>query len=377
MAGNLNVLALISDAFGGRGGIALYNRHFLRALCSYPGIETVTAVPRRVYYDLESIPSNLHYPIWPADSLPRFTMAVLGLTVCSASVDLIVCGHLHLLPFARALQIRFGCPILSIVYGFECWNPTPHASVNRLCRGLDGFIAIRHLSAKRFIAWAKPRRTQYHYLPNCIDETAFGLGPKRPDLVARYGLKGRRVVMTAGRLDTSPQERGKGFEEVIDALPLLAQRIPEVRYLIVGDGDDRTRLEERAHKLGVANRVIYTGYVAESEKADYIRLADVFAMPGSGPQFDRYPFRFVFLEALACGVPVVGARLQDETEANDPNARALVTQVDPNDTAAIVDGIVTALERSGTGINSALTPFYYSAFEARAHQILSATIGRR
>ncbi len=373
---NLNVIALVPDAFGGRGGIALYNRHFLRAVCSYPGVDTVTAVPRKVYYELEPMPPNLRYQAWSAGALPKFGLATLRLLARLARVDLIVCGHLHLLPFAKALQMRFGCPVLPIIYGFESWSPTPHWSVNRLCRDLDGFIAIRRLSANRLIAWSKMRQTHYHYLPNCIDETAFGVALKRRDLIERYGLEGCKVVMTAGRLDSAPSERGKGFDEVIGALPLLAEHIPNVTYVVMGDGNDRPRLEEKARALGVADRVIFTGYVSEAEKADHVRLADVFAMPGSGPLFDSYPFRLVFLEALACGVPVVGVRLQDNAEANDPDARDLVVQVDPHDSAAIVKGILSAFERSGKGINPALAKFYYTAFERRAHEILAATVGR-
>jgi glycosyltransferase involved in cell wall biosynthesis len=288
-----------------------------------------------------------------------------------ARADLIVCGHLHLLPFAKVLQIRFGCPILPIIYGFESWAPTPHWTVNQLCRRLNGFIAISHHAARRLLSWSGMRRTQYHYLPNCIDETHFGVAPKRQDLVEKYGLRNRKVVLTAGRLDVEPWEQRKGFDEIIEALPLLAKHVANVTYLVMGDGPDRPRLEAKARALGLADRLVFTGYVSEAEKADYIRLADVFAMPGSNPLFDTYPFRFAFLEALACGVPVVGPRFADSWEPSEPDAQGLIIQVDPLDTTAIVSAILSALNNSKRVINSAVPKFYYGAFEKRVHKILA------
>ena len=85
-------------------------------------------------------------------------------------------------------------------------------------------------------------------------------------------------------------------------------------------------------------------------------------MPGSNPKFDRYPFRFVFLEALGCGVPVVGCRLEDESECNDSLAQQLIIQVDSNDKSNIISGILQALEIS-KGFRLGIENFYYCAFE--------------
>jgi len=105
---------------------------------------------------------------------------------------------------------------------------------------------------------------------------------------------------------------------MLETLPELARDVSDVTYLIIGDGDGRAHLEEKARALGVADRVVFTGYVPEKEKADQYRLADVVAMPGSNRLFDHYPFRFAFLEPLACGVPVVGSCLEDSSEIDDP-----------------------------------------------------------
>ena len=367
----LRALALVSDAYGGRGGIALYNRNFLKALCSFPGMAEVVAIPRYITYKLEAMPTNLSYRVSAVGSKLKYLVECLRWALFGKRADLIVCGHLHLLPFAYLLKLRHRCPVIPLTYGVEAWTPTSHAMVNVLCSRLKAFISIRKLTARRLMAWANIKEATFHYLPNCIDEAQYGLAPKRPDLLKKLSLEERKVVMTAGRLDPIEFDRRKGFDEVLEVLPDLRRQMPDIVYLIVGDGDDRDRLEKKAEALGVDDIVRFAGYVDDSEKADYYRLADVFAMPGSNPIFDRYPFRFVFLEALACGVPVVGCAFEDESELNDADANALIIQVDPNDKQSIVAGILKALSRPEKAIPAEMSAYYCQTFESNVHGVIA------
>ena len=101
----------------------------------------------------------------------------------------------------------------------------------------------------------------------------------------------------------------KGFDQVMDILPQIRQEIPNIAYLIVGDGSDRSRLEEKAKLMGIADNVVFAGRISESEKADHYRLADVYVMPSHGG------FGIVFLEAMACGIPVIGSKVDGSCEA--------------------------------------------------------------
>ncbi len=366
------VIALVTDAYGGRGGIAVYTRNLLKAVCAHPDVSEVVAIPRVVTYALEPMPANLRFDTSAAGSLPRFAASVLKLMAQKGPCDLILCGHLHLLPFAQLLGLRFGCPVLPVVYGLEAWTPNTRKSVNIACRRIRRFATIREVTAARLKHWAGIEDAVTYYLPNCVDLTAFGAAHKRSDLLRKYNMDGKTVIMTAGRMDAS--EKNKGFDEVIETLPLLLGELPDAAYLIMGDGDDRPRLEAKARELGVADRVAFTGYVSEAEKADHYRLADVVAMAGSGPTYDSYPFRFAFLEPLACGVPVVGAALEDPAERADPVANALIVQADPRDRMDIKRGILEALKRRGQDYGKLLEAFSYPAFERNAQAIVSDVV---
>jgi glycosyltransferase involved in cell wall biosynthesis len=80
--------------------------------------------------------------------------------------------------------------------------------------------------------------------------------------------------------------------------------------MIVGDGDDRGRLEEKVKSLGLSQQVIFAGKILEHEKASHYCLADAYVMPSHGEGFG-----IVFLEALACGVPVIGSKVDGSREA--------------------------------------------------------------
>jgi len=91
----------------------------------------------------------------------------------------------------------------------------------------------------------------------------------------------------------------KGVDVTIRALPKVAQDEQEVKYLVIGRGDDRPRLEKLAQDLGVGDRIIFAGFVPTEELVDHYRLADAYIMPS------QEGFGIVYLEAMACGVPVL------------------------------------------------------------------------
>ena len=193
-----------------------------------------------------------------------------------------------------------------------------------------------------------------------MDLSKFAPGPKPAQLVERYGLCGRRVIMTLGRL--SAAERYKGIDEVLELMPSLVQEMPDLIYLIVGDGDDRVRLESKTASLGMKRQVVFTGYIPEEQKADHYRLADAFVMPGRGEGFG-----IVYLEAMACGIPVVASKADASREAVLGGRLGLLT--DPRSPEEIRVAIKQALAQPRS-LQKDLEHFSFDRFVERWHTLL-------
>jgi glycosyltransferase involved in cell wall biosynthesis len=360
----MRILALVPDAFGGHGGMALYNRDFLSALCEHPECEEVVALPRVMPMPAEPLPEKLRYRTSGLGGRARYLTAALGQLMRDRSFDLIVCGHIALVPVALALRPWLRAPVLLELYGIDAWAPMWRRLIGRV----DAFVSISEVTKQRFLHWSGVEARKVRVLPNAIHAKRYGPGPKPAELVSRYGLEGRSVLLTVGRMWI--EERGlKGFDRVMRLLPNLANTLPNVAYLIVGDGDGRSELEEEARRLGVADRVIFTGRIPEDEKSAHYRLADVYVMPGRGDGFG-----FVFLEALACGVPVVASKADGSREA--VRGGELGELVDPDDLADIEAGILAALERP-RAVPEGLDYFSFENFSQRLHGILDDVLAAR
>ncbi|MDP9034301.1 MAG: glycosyltransferase family 4 protein, partial [Myxococcota bacterium] len=366
----VKVLAIATDGFGGHGGIALYTSNLLRSTCSHPSRPRVVAVPRVMPFAPEGIPENLEWDVSGLGGKGRYAGAVMRAALREGPFDVVLCTHVHLLSLAYPVARWQKAPLVLFMYGIEVKQPTRKWLSNRFAPRVDAVVSIRRHTTQAFQAWAAAGDAPEYLLENAIDLTRYGLAPKAPDLVARFGLEGKRVIMTLNRLE----ERNIGVDEVLGALHQVARASPDVAYLVAGEGPDLPRLREKAAALGVADRVVFAGFVPADRKADYYRLGDVYAMPGSGPSFDRYPLRFAFLEAMACGVPVVGSRCEDDEERL-LDGSLLAHQVDPYDSEAIASAITEALSRP-KAVPPGLERFGYPAFEARWHGMIDQILSR-
>ncbi|OXM13117.1 glycosyltransferase [Paenibacillus herberti] len=356
-------LVLLTDAYGGHGGIAKFNRDLLGALCSSPGLERAVAIPRIMPHPPGELPEKLDYVTAGLDSKQRYLKAVLASLIGRArGCDLILCGHINLLPFAALAKKLTGAPIVLVIHGIDAWDPVTRRGIGWALRQVDAIISVSRLTLERFTGWSGLSGVPSYVLPNSFEPGLFTPGPRPAYLMKRYSLKPEdRVIMTLGRL--AGADRKKGFDEVLEAMPRLKLELPMLRYLIVGDGSDRSRLVAKAAALGLTDSVVFTGMIAEEEKADHYRLADGFAMPSHGEGFG-----IVLLEAMACGVPVL-ASLKDGSSEALLHGR-LGELIDPSDPDEVYSGINRLLGAPRGIVPEELGYFSYSNYTARLHGIL-------
>jgi phosphatidylinositol alpha-1,6-mannosyltransferase len=326
----MNILALLTDGLGAAGGIARYNRDLLTALSASRRVSGITVLPR--FGDAGApAPVKVHQ----LDASPgrgAWAARALGLAV-GREVDAVLCGHLYAVPLAAAIAGVRRVPLWVQVHGTDAWQaPGP---VHRRSLSAAAIItSVSRYTRTRLLAWANVDPHRVRVLPNTVD-AAYTPRPRRDDLLARYGLAGRRIILTVGRLNA--RERYKGHDRIIAALPGILARCPDAAYLVVGSGDDQRRLADLAAAAGVATSVVFAGQVPDAELADHFALARVFAMPSTGEGFG-----IVYLEAAAAGLPVIAGNGDGSVDAlADGRIGRLV---DPLSVAEIEAAVIDALE---------------------------------
>lgn len=165
-------------------------------------------------------------------------------------------------------------------------------------------------------------------IPVGVDQYIYQPGTADTGLVERYDLQDRLVLLTVGRL----VER-KGVDRMLEALAGLGDRLPPWRYLVVSDGPYRQQLEELSQRLRLTDQVVFCGFVEDDDLPAYYNTCDIFAMPNRevvDPEHGSLSvegFGIVFLEAAACGKPVIAGR-----------SGGAVHAVDHGNTGLLVDG---------------------------------------
>lgn len=147
--------------------------------------------------------------------------------------------------------------------------------------------------------------TRLERLAPGVDVGQFRPGIDATSVRARYGLAGAPTVVCVSRL-----VRRKGQDALINAWPGILAQVPEARLLLVGRGKYRAALERDAAGRGLSDSVTITGEIADEELPAHLAAGDVFAMPCRTRRFglDVEGLGIVYLEAGACGLPVVAGR---------------------------------------------------------------------
>lgn len=359
----MRVLMLLTDAYGGHGGIALYNRDVIRAASACQSITAIDVVPRIAGPYDGTIPEKVRWRANAAGNALKYVASAVMASIGLGKRDIIWCAHANLLPIAAIIARLTSARLILAIYGTEAWDHFESRPARRFLGAVDEVVSISQVTADRFQKWSGFPDEKVSIIANAIDLSLYGEAPRDPVLVARYGLAEKRTVMIFGRMH--PTERQKGFDELIEAMPDILAHAPDAVLLLAGDGDDRPRLEAVARESGAADSMRFVGRVAEEEKAAHYRLADAYVMPGR-----QEGFGFVHLEAMACGTPSVASIADGSIEAVMHGE--IGGLVDPGDRASIVRETLAALSRP-RGIPPALTYFSFDRFAREVAVVLEQT----
>jgi phosphatidylinositol alpha-1,6-mannosyltransferase len=350
------ILALVSDGYGSGGGISRYNQDLLEALAD--GECSIVILPRHGRTGGEALPTGIEQ-LPPVNSRLLYSIAALSLALRRRPFDLVFCGHAFIAPLAWCIARMLGARYWLQAHGTEI-RLDRRGAVRRAIEAADMVTTVSRNTRRHLLAWTNlsPRHTRV--LPDTVRDV-FTPGPPSPALVERLKLGPGPLLLTVSRLAAS--ERYKGHEAIFAALPALRARYPSLVHVVAGDGDDRTRLEQRARQLaGGPDAVRFLGFVREAELVDLYRLADLYVMPST-----QEGFGIVFLEAAACGLPVIGGIGGGSVDAITEEIGMIV---DPSDQKALVDAVVHLLGR-GRVDPAAVERYRKTHFDAQARRLLA------
>ena len=250
----------------------------------------------------------------------RATLWGLKAGVRHAHDTLVVAMHLHLVPLALPL-VKRGARLAVFLHGIEAWAPLSRLRLAAMQQA-DILMANSRFTAQRF----RSRNPQYVDTEICICP----LGISLRDVSSREQTDVRPFALIVSRL--SAEERYKGHDLLLEIWREVMNLVPGARLVVVGDGNDRQRLVEKARQLGLSDAVTFLGRVIDGQLDQLYRDSRFFVMPSN-----EEGFGLVFLEAMQAGKACLGGQGAAEEIILDGVTGLIVA---PQDRQALLESVV-------------------------------------
>lgn len=227
--------------------------------------------------------------------------------VKSHNIDVLIFGAAAPLalmaPPLRKLGVK---KIIALTHGHEVWwaKIFPfNLAMRRIGSSVDHLTYLGEFT-RNAIAQSLTQRSASAMVKIApgIDTSHFIPQPDAMQKRITLGLDDKKIIISVGRL-----VHRKGQDKLIQAMPAVLQKIPNAHLLLVGEGPYRAHLEKLAKKLSLHKNVTFAGRILYDKLPSYLSAADLFAMPSRSRFFglEVEGLGIVYLEASACGIPVV------------------------------------------------------------------------
>ena len=256
-------------------------------------------------------------PSWRYSQLPKMALPFFPAAAHAATgkFDCLHCGDL----FPQALigvtlRKLLRLPLLVFCHGDEISQTDRRRLQPRVrdyvYRNADAVVAANQFAKDRLLQIGIPEERIHKITPG-VNSELFRPGPKAEHLIRQFGLQGSKVIMTAARL--VPR---KGHKVVLEALPQVLSRVPNLKYLIVGEGPELANLQNLTRQLQLHDVVVFVGNVPHDQIPNFYNLCDVMIMVNRlEAGGDVESFGMVFTEANAMGKAVIGGRSGGTSES--------------------------------------------------------------
>ncbi|ADI63731.1 glycosyltransferase [Trichormus azollae] len=368
-----NHLFVFLELFTVEGGIQSYIKDIFRV---YQGLNQTCKAEVFLLRDspaciniFASVNLKFHYFKSKSSKIGRLKLAIaLVRYLLQKRPQQVFCGHIKLAGLIQILCQPLSISYTVLTYGKEVWEPLNNTE-RRALASASAIWTISRYSRDRACAanGIDPKKVQM--LPCAIDGEKFTPGEKALELIQKYGLNNAKVLMTVARLWSG--DIYKGVDVTIRALPQIIQVFPEVKYLVIGRGNDQPRLAQLAKDLGVSDPLIFAGFIPTEALMLHYRLADAYIMPS------QEGFGIVYLEAMACGVPVLSG--DDDGSADPLQDGKLGWRVQHRNPDAVAAACIEILQGQDQRCDGkwlreqTIAIFGIQAFQQRLQQMLQST----
>jgi glycosyltransferase involved in cell wall biosynthesis len=251
--------------------------------------------------------------------------------------ELIITTHINFSVFAYLAKILFKIQYIVVAHGLEINSRISKFQLIAL-NNSEKIISVSRWTQNRLLQLGI-NINKIVIIGNTASEKIFH--PKYSTKNLRYFYKiksNEKIILTVSRLDK--MEKHKGYDLIIKAMEKLTKKFKNIRYLIVGGGDDQKRIKILIKKLKLEKSILLCGFVPDNKLPYYYCLADVFALPSTGEGFG-----IVFLESMLSGTPVVGGNKDGSIDALNNGHLGLL--VKPKNIQSITLGLIKILKKSG------------------------------
>jgi phosphatidylinositol alpha-1,6-mannosyltransferase len=273
----------------------------------------------------------------------------------------VLSAHIVTSPAAWAIRHALGVPFVQYLH-FGEGNTRPGLA-RFAVRQAAGVVAVsRSTEALALARGATPGKV--HRIPPGVELPEPAGAPRSP----------RPLMVTVSRL----HDPYKGHDVLIRALPWIRARVPDVLWVVIGDGRLRPHYERAVDDVGLSDHVRFLGTVSDSERDAWLDRAHVFVMPSrSAADGQGEGFGIAYLEAAAHGLPSVAGNVDGTLDAVVDGETGLL--VDPTDPAAVAGALIELLldqrlaERLGRAAAARAQTFGWPGISAQVEELLTRT----
>jgi phosphatidyl-myo-inositol dimannoside synthase len=258
----------------------------------------------------------------------RFVLAAMA---CAREKPrLVLAAHPNLaVPAMWMKRLAPQTKVVVLAHGIDVWerlSSSRHAAL----LAADLVLAPSSYTAQKLTEVQSMPQHKIRKLPWPLSSDVLKMAASPTNLPLPKNFPASPVILTVGRWAAS--ERYKGADDLIRAVAHLRTAFPGLNLVAVGGGDDLPRLKNIAKDLNVSAAVHFLEGISRQQLAACYARSDIFALPSTGEGFG-----FVFLEAMAFGKPIVGARAGGATDLVDDRVNGLL--VPPRDTQALAQAL--------------------------------------